>query len=240
MIDWLLGLGPVLTLAGTVFNIGAVVRGDSNTFSLGRLKFRSVWLMTISIVLTAVGGLLSSQNDSVMQAKLMNLSESMVKNVTGGDSYCHLLPQVFGDDLNFYAIQMGPYPVYDVSINIFDEIKHSHLHRKYSRNGVLYTTIQDISSQATVLHRELGTMPARVMRYIGKHSIGNDKEPVRLIADISARNGWVRQQINLRWTGVRWALASRTTIDRHGKEEHVSVLVDDDYPRRHNGTIDWQ
>jgi hypothetical protein len=51
--------------------------------------------------------------------KISLLNEEIVKNVTGGDAYCYLLPSIDANkDVNFRLKHQGEYPLYNVGINI--------------------------------------------------------------------------------------------------------------------------
>lgn len=80
-----------------------------------------------------------SRKNIELSTELNKINQEIVANVTGGKSICYLFPTPSFNELNtldFYLNHKGEYPIYDVSIKIWDatglnKIDHAQIHNKY-------------------------------------------------------------------------------------------------------------
>ena len=94
-------------------------------------KYIGASIVIFGALIGAIGAILLSIDSSQKQEEISGLNKKIAKlyeeisgSVTGGDSFCYLFPTPAFDEvnkLNFNLDQKGSYPVFDISIKIWDE-----------------------------------------------------------------------------------------------------------------------
>lgn len=122
---WLTWLGLLLIAVGTGFTIwGQQVMNDRSSRVLEAKTDKITEL---------------SMENIRLSSELSKVNQEIAATVTGGESFCYLFPSPsFGksNTIDFYLQHKGEYPVYDVSIRIWDEtclkvIDHGQIFQKH-------------------------------------------------------------------------------------------------------------
>lgn len=161
--------------------------------------------------------------------EIVELSKTISKSITGGDSFAYLghpLDGSQGDNLTMVIVQNGKYPLYDVNIRIVDLEKISLL----QGNGLSFFDAMN-QSQATF---NVGNIPASTAQMLGTHSLKNQTK-FRINIFIGARNGFVTQLVRLVKIDGLWSGAMK--VERNG--EILLEKIDPKYPLNANKEVDW-
>ena len=106
---WLTWIGIIFITLGTAFTIiGQQKINDKSNESLQRKSDKMTEL---------------SQENIRLSSELSKVNQEIAATVTGGESFCYLFPSPsFGkvNTIDFNLNHMGEYPVYDVSIRVWD------------------------------------------------------------------------------------------------------------------------
>ena len=106
---WLTWIGLIFIGVGTAFTIlGQQLVNNKSNEALQKKSDTITELTQVNITLSS---------------DLSKISKEIVATVTGGDSFCYLMPQISDEKMNtidFRLSHMGEYPVYDVLLRIWD------------------------------------------------------------------------------------------------------------------------
>lgn len=165
------------------------------------------WLTLVGLFIIAIGTALTiwgqqilntksneqittlSQKNIQLSTELKKINQEISATVTGGESFCYLFPTPSYSELNtidFYLNHKGEYPVYDVSIKIWDatclsQIDHGQIHEKYfgyktkevtpeeweklksdpeflTKNADMQKEIQQLMKNCLLLNNHIGTI----------------------------------------------------------------------------------
>ncbi|MGV8058859.1 MAG: hypothetical protein AB2L12_12675 [Smithellaceae bacterium] len=166
------------------------------------------WLTLVGLLIIAIGTALTiwgqqivnsesnerittlSQKNIQLSTELNKINQDISASVTGGESFCYLFPTPSFTELNtidFYLSHKGKYPVYDVSIKIWDasclsKIDHGKIHEAYfgyktkelrpeewekmksdpaflTKNADMQKEIQQLMTNCLLVNNQFGTIP---------------------------------------------------------------------------------
>jgi hypothetical protein len=136
MLTWLKNVfvGPHV-----VVFIGIIITGIAEIFRSYAGKNEKVKLQRVGLILLISGLLISGIGGWWAAKEQSNFEKKILGSVTGGDSFCYLFPsRCFGrlNTIDFHLHHKGEYPLYDVSIRVWDQtclkgIDHGHIFEKH-------------------------------------------------------------------------------------------------------------
>lgn len=177
---------------------------------------------------------LSKRNDQLMakSSKIEELNAFTLSSVTGGDSYCYLLPML--DEMSgkerFLLKHEGKYPVYDVQVRIIDQTMLTQLPfdkllpkgdipkvewEKLLKKRDLWQESNILRSQAETLVT-LATLTPGTGFFIEGRKIPEDAVKQEYLVQIFARNGKISQVIKHMKVGGHWKTSMRVTLTGTG------------------------
>ena len=187
----------------------------------------------------------ATQKNSELNAKLAEITEKSLANITGGDGYVYLLPEIFGDELTelkFFVVSIGKYPLYDVSIVVSDRDLYEKLERDVpkwnTQEGIAYDRIELMKAvNKSSSEFSLGNLILGMGNFLPRRFDLNFNNLLERRFDILlfARNGVSNQKITYKKIDDKWTYASKVT--RGGKELYRHVALG--YPQREDGRVDW-
>lgn len=95
--------------------------------------------LALGALFGVLGTILLALNSSRQSQKIAELNAQIAGSVTGGDSFCYLIPRFAFERINtlvFDLVHNGGYPVFDLSVTIWDDtclerIDHGQLYEKH-------------------------------------------------------------------------------------------------------------
>jgi len=166
--------------------------------------------------------------------RITELTETAIKTVTGGDSFCYLHILVREDGLYPTVLSEGRYPVYDLSLRLWDPEEWK------NTPPSLGSTLNKVSTEIS----RLGTLPSKDYINLGRLPLPSGVEK-QYAAEFSARNGSWAQSIVLRRSGNSWKVA--TIVQKSVRVAKFRELnqprpilcyeVDRDFPEREPGEL---
>ena len=155
-------------------------------------------VVLVGAIITAFGGWLTFQTRLQFERELRAKSDEIAELnrrttdwVTGGDSFCRISVGVGdgeSDTVELRLLHVGEYPLYDLSITIFD----------WSRQIPITTTIP-IPNQ----------LPLGANIHLGPLEVPAELDQNAYIIMIQARNGRVEQRVGLARINGAWSFATR-------------------------------
>jgi len=153
---------------------------------------------------------------SVRLAKTAEQQESMLKNLTGGDSFCYIDLIVDTNVARVMLHRQGKEPLYNVTFRMWDINKS--LSEDEVKQGYDTWTKGDY-------FKEVGDIPPNTtIRLDVVHLPNPDKNDFGV--EINARNGWVQEVIKLRRINGVWKQAYKVTRQRDEKTITLLKLID--------------
>ncbi len=192
-------------------------------------------LIFIGVIISAIGALWASSEQTKSERELRRKSEEIAKlnreivaSVTGGDSFCYLIELLGDPNRPFRCVNhQGQYPLYDVTIRISD------LDKLEALKGDL--TLEKIAQTETYL--KVGNLGPGQGRFMGMWELA-DTDQKRYNIFISARNGFFTQLLRFRRVKGRWVRA--TKVYRESEEEKVLLeKIQPEFPRDESGQVQW-
>ena len=186
--------------------------------------------------LTATKNELYKRTDELVMksGKIEQLNDFILSSVTGGDSYCYILPML--DDMSgkerFLLTHKGKYPIYDIQVRIVDQTMLSQLPfdrvipkgnmpkdewDKIAKRRDLWREFNILKSKAETLVA-LATLTPGTGFFIEGRQIPEDAEKQEYLVEIFARNGKISQTIKHVKVKGQWKTSMRVTkTDNEGK-----------------------
>jgi hypothetical protein len=166
--------------------------------------------------------------------RITDLTETAIKTVTGGDSFCYLHIMVGEDGLYPTVLSQGRYPLYDLSLRLWDPEEWK------NTPPLLGSTLSKVSTETS----RLGTLPSKDYISLGRLPLPAGAEK-QYAAEFSARNGSWTQSILLRRSGSSWKVATIVQKSfRVGKIKELNqprrvlcYAVEPDFPQREAGEL---
>lgn len=187
------------------------------------------YIVFIGVVVSAIATLLGSEKRADFERELRAL-------MTGGDSFCYVetMPDSDGspDQLRLFAQHQGKYPLYDVSLDIFDKDEFQRLTKE---KNVVSMEARFLASK----QKDIGTISPKMMVYVGKLQMPPQLDRKAFIVNINARNGYFTQKHTLARVHERWLEAIRVTQEQHGKTSVLYEHTDDGFPVDQLGKPIW-
>ncbi len=163
--------------------------------------------------------------------KIEQLNDFILSSVTGGESYCYLLPMF--DDMSgrqrFFLTHEGKYPVYDIQVRIinismlgqlpFDKLLpkgniSKENWQRMVRKRDLWQEFHVLRNQAEILFA-LATLTPGTGFFINGHQLPEGAEKQEYLVDIFARNGKVSQEIRYVKEKGSWKISMRVVVSGH-------------------------
>lgn len=160
--------------------------------------------------------------------RIEELNNFILSSVTGGDSYCYLLPML--DEISgterFILKHEGKYPVYDIQVRIIDQTMLAQLPfdklypkgsiskdewEKITKKRDLWREFNILNSQAETLV-DLATLTPGTTFFIEGPRIQESAQKQEYLIDIFARNGKISQVIKHMKVSGRWKTSMRVTL----------------------------
>jgi hypothetical protein len=129
--------------------------------------------------------------------RITELTETAIKTVTGGDTFCYLHVTVGDDGLYPTVLSQGRYPLFDLSLRLWDPEEWK------NAPHLLGSTLSKVSTETS----RLGTLPSNDYINLGRLPLPTGSEK-QYAAEFSARNGSWTQTIVLRRSASSWKLAT--------------------------------
>jgi hypothetical protein len=236
-------IGIILIAIGTIFTIlGQQITNDKSTKEISQKTDRIQDLSEKNIRLSAELADLANKN----AAK----SDEITKLVTGGDSFCYLLPMPdqISDRQSFMLFHEGSYPIYDVVVQIenrrtmqrmpfkklYDEIIASHerdITEGRSKQRDLSHEIEALRNKA-ISRFPIGTLPPSTAVTLGRFPIPETDE-MEYFVMIHSRSGYFTQSIIQKKFGPTWKSSWRVlSHENDGKHRVLKEQIDADVPLR--------
>jgi hypothetical protein len=183
-------------------------------------------------IIAAIGAVWAAYDQTKSSKQLQEKSEEIARlnretanTVTGGDSFCYLMPIGNAPD-RVSVIHSGKYPLYDVSVQLVDLDDPAFSKPTFSSIGANTITI--------------GNIPPNSIQVLGSViKLTGDRK--RLNIFFSARNGFYTQQLRMRLVNGEWKSATRVTRNlADGKRETLHTQVQPEYPKENDGSVDWK
>jgi len=167
----------------------------------------------------------------------LHFEQELRAELTGGDSfgYVNTMTASGGDqDLQMLFIHnQGNFPLYDVSLDIFDKDEFERLTKEDKALSSVEARFR-ASAQKTI-----GTIPKGLMVYIGNLPIPQNKDKKSFVIYISARNGYFTEEFTLQRVQGKWLQAIRVTQERVGKTMILHEYKDTGFPVDQLGNPSW-
>jgi len=191
-------------------------------------------LILLGAILSAIGALLASQQQTKFEQNISKKSEEIARLnreianlVIGGESFCYMTIANIDNNMNIGIltfIHSGDHPLYSVNARIIDldkfKIIEKNINFKNFRDADINIYLGDIAKGTALLSNEfpLGDSHRRIFNII-----------------FNARNGFFNQKLMLKKIENQWVSALRV----YREDRIIYERVDNDYPRSENGLIDW-
>ena len=229
--DIFAGPATVIFIGIIITTIAEILRDRSS---------KKIWLTSLifGVLITGLGGIWAARQQS-------NFEQSILGSITGGDSYCYVLPLV--DESSgrgtFMLAHQGKYPLYDISVILCDEtkIKTFRFEKLVSLEDMteekweslnqerdLYTEFMNLKEKATDRY-EIGTLPSGTSHNLTYIHIPKELPEQEFHVQIFTRNGVFYQTILYRRVHGLWRHSMKITKDRTVLYEqiHPEILLTD-------------
>jgi len=240
IITW---IGITLIAIGTIFTIlGQQISNDKSTKEISAKADKIQILSEQNIRL--------SSELSSMAKRNADISAEITKLVTGGDSFCYLLPMPdqISDRQSFMVFHEGNYPLYDVVVQIenrsimkdlpfkklYDDIIESHekdVAEGKQKQRDLSHEIEALRNKA-IKRFQIGTIPPSTAVTLDRFPIPPTDE-MNFFVMIYTRSGYFTQSILQKKFGETWKSSWR--VFRHetnGKHRIIKEQISEEVPIR--------
>lgn len=185
---------------------------------------------------------LTKRTDEIVDKsnKIEELNDFILSSVTGGDSYCYLLPML--DEMSgvdrFILKHEGKYPVYDIQIRILDKTMLAQLPfedlftkesvskeewEKITKKRDLWKDYNVLKSQAEKLV-SLATLTPGAGFIIEGKPLPESAETQEYLINIFARNGEISQVIKHVKVSGKWETSMRVTLMINNSKDGARVV----------------
>jgi len=164
--------------------------------------------------------------------EIAGLQKTVLANVTGGDSYPRftvIQGKTTGDRALIAVLNEGDHPLFDVQMTIVDLV----LSRDALSSGPLKYEDFLVGRQNVAL----GNLGPHQALDLGLFQLPKERDYLEMNVFFTARNGFSATRVLGKRIGDGWQFALRTTRDGMTA---TSYEIDDLYPRRPDGTVDWE
>lgn len=230
-------IGVVFIAIGTVFTIlGQQKTNDKSTQALSQKTDKIQTLSEQNVMLSAEVAEMAKTN----AAK----SDEITKLVTGGDSFCYLLPMPdqISDRQSFMLFHEGGYPLYDVAVQIqnlgmmqgmpfkklYEDIIASHkqdVAEGRSKQRDLSHEIEALRNRA-ISRFPIGTLPPNTAVTLERFPIPQT-DVMEFFVMIHSRSGYFTQTILQKKFGPTWKSSWRLLRhDSNGKQKVLKEQID--------------
>jgi len=187
------------------------------------------WVLgMVGVFATIAQTIRQQRSQSAFEIALETLTETSLKTVTGGDSFCFIQMQIGQDGIYPIVLSIGKYPVYDLTLRQWDPEDWT---------APLLTSPHDRFAKVASETSILGTLPNDDYKNIREMPLPTRDK--RYDAEFSARNGSWSQEMMLRSTPAGWKFATlvrksrrvaKTAGERYGQP--LCYHVDPDFPEK--------
>lgn len=178
--------------------------------------------------------------------EIASLNRTIAGSVTGGDSFVYLSFAIEPNSNNasLSLTHRGKYPVFDVSIEIWDADEFDDRIRAMGlkdHSGPITREQMIALSERKATFSFPTVRPNIAMGVMNRWQLPIDKDRVRYRLAIYARNGIVSQSLNLQRVDGSWSQASRVFKSIPSKSERrlLYEFVNPDFPRNKQGKVVW-
>lgn len=205
-------------------------------------------LVLIGAVLSAVGAFWANykQNQEKVQSaieraqfekelraksdEIAGLNKQIAQSVTGGDSFCNVKFLLGPTNTPmFLVIHDGEFPLYDVSIRMWDPNDYNNVPENVS--------FEELTKKD--LNFNLGNLSPHQTRILGRIQLP-DSDKKEFALSIGARNGYVTEIIKLQKLGGEWKGAYRVLKDEgKGESKILYEQIETGFPLDKNGQVQW-
>jgi len=226
MVNWLKDIlvGPhVVVFSGIIITlIAEILRYTGSKREVTKVENIGLIILIIGLLVSGSGGWWAAREQS-------NFEQKILGSVTGGDSYCYILPIMDENSgrTTFMLMHNGNYPVYDISITIIDETKMESLpFDKLVPKGDMTeeeweALIQERDIYAEFMRKrenatsifELSILTRGTSHALARFQIPNEFQEQKYIVQIFSRNGMFNQTILCRRVNSVWRYSFRVTKD---------------------------
>jgi hypothetical protein len=167
---------------------------------------------------------------------ISKLAEEGINSTTGGSGYCYM--SFPGNTMGLQAsnpifLNMGKFPLYDISARIVDLVKEERL--KESNKNV--DPIEAMALAGTkVIIQHLAVNAAYSSGVVIPFTPDAQQRSFNIFFD--ARNGFWSEELRYRFVSGHWTIAYRMSNIDPKTHKRVEV-VSNDFPRGKNGDVDW-
>lgn len=191
------------------------------TFIISQKEKTPKWAR-LSTLVFSIAIILCGLFEALEQSKT---DKDILHSITGGDSYCYI---EFGitpkrNTIEVYLISKGKYPLYDISIRIYDITRQNELKYLTPENLKKIQTYYDFKNLYPGTATRLGSMD--------KKNFDNQDFNVFFMA----RNGQWIQETRIREIDKKWFNATRVQRGKNNLYEHIQK----GFPLNKNNEVDW-
>lgn len=168
----------------------------------------------------------------IKSEKLSEMSLQSLYSITGGDSYCFVVPSLLKgvnsqkqwvSRKELAIVHVGKYPLYDVQLSFTDVSKHN------------FVTIDDIVNSKLVAN--LGNLSPGLIRHIPELTYPSSNE-AHYRFTFATRSGMIYEDLLLKKQQQDWAYALRVyKSSASGKK--ILFEKSKNFPLNNKGTIEW-
>lgn len=219
-------------IGGLLVIIGGVLSGYSDFKQTNLLNIRTEQIYNLSKDNTK----LSIRNTELSKLN-KELNEYTINSITGGDSFCYYkiaYPGAVGSKNTFsrWLTHIGRFPIYDLSIRIYDSNKCSEIteNKKFNFNELL--RCQEYLNRASFYKLGNANFFQNMPEII---QLPSDVDKLSYSIFFTARNGEWLEQVVFRKIQNKWTWAFQV-------KRHDIVLVEEiqpDFPKEEDGQILW-
>jgi hypothetical protein len=248
MINWLRKflIGPhVLVFSGIIFTlIAELLRYIGDKREKVKLENIGMIILIIGLLISGFGGWWAAWEQS-------NFEQKILGSVTGGDSYCYILPLIDESSgrTTFMLMHDGEYPVYNIYLTISDETKMATLPfnklipigdmkkeewETLNQERDVYAEFMQLRSTA-ISKFELPILTKGIGHTLVRFQIPKELNDQKYFVQIFSRNGIFNQEILCRRIDGLWRNSFRITTKSLTnnktiilKEQiHLKIPIDD-------------
>lgn len=236
-----------LSLSGVLICFGAILAGWANFHFTSRSKQQlRQWLVLIGIIVSALGGLLASYQQSEYQQQIADMTSEIADMTSGGESFCFGAFMFPADDQSKPQLTIflrGKYPLQNVDVIVYDydRLRTALPKIPNGRENMRTPTSEDIqvfdSPDASFPIPSLGL--GRALR-IGEWKLPDNRDVLTYNLQFSTPYQRFYQHLKLRKVNGRWIQAYRVH-KKDSKGELIVLLekVPNEFPRDQDGKINW-
>lgn len=214
-------------------------------FTFLHWSFLSLMLAVIGTVLNIFAGELKSQHSQTKlkkdlfavkkelnekSQKIEELSNFILSNITGGDSFCYFAISGFSRDNSVGLLLLthsGQYPLHQVEARIADLDKLERVTPD--------STIDDFLKEQEIL--QIGTLAPNFSKLFSKKVLLRGRTKLRWNIFITAQNGSLTQKLRMNLIKGRWQTATRVINGKMGNILYEKI--DTDFPKDEAGAVKW-